>query len=370
MYKFILSFVAAVMFTVSATAETLVLQYPGNPGKGGTAFWGDTVMAELNAKLEKYGHTIVPKYLAGQRGKKSLKEYAKNGVNDPRVLVIAHGGNGEAYLLEDIGGFDYRKYAPVLVMNTDIWVSINSSADFKNQMMTFPKTGGTGFAADMVAVGLIMCGPDQTTTVDDFIACTDERLRFIKGFGGSGGHGDRRIAFNNGQLDSTRDTPQTSMRFYQDGYDSGKLRVWFAHGIVDSKNGGVGPDINAPVGVQSFPEVYESVWGVAPSGIVYDAYVAFQGYRDGFQKTIWTAPNSPYLADLNSAIADLFADKEAMARLDKKLGKFEWLAGDDVNAHSDYLLSLVTEDRLNTLVELAQRLFGYSDAYVKTELLK
>jgi hypothetical protein len=109
---------------------------------------------------------------------------------------------------------------------------------------------------------------------------------------------------------------------------------------------------------------------VAPSGIVYDAYVAFQGYRDGFQKTIWTAPNSPYLADLNSAIADLFADKEAMARLDKKLGKFEWLAGDDVNAHSDYLLSLVTEDRLNTLVELAQRLFGYSDAYVKTELLK
>ena len=34
-------------------------------------------MKELNAKLEKYGHNIVPRYLPGQRGKKSLKDWGK-----------------------------------------------------------------------------------------------------------------------------------------------------------------------------------------------------------------------------------------------------------------------------------------------------
>ena len=365
MKKLLTTFAICMAFAMPAFAETLTLQYPSSPGKGGTAFWGDSVMAELNKKLEKYGHTIVPRYLNGQRGKKSLKEYAKNGVNDPTVMVIAHGGNGEGFLLEDVGGFDYRKYDPVVVMNTNIWVSINSGVDYKNEVVTFPATGGTGFAADIVAIGLLMCGPEANANVDDYLACTDARLRFIPGFKGGGA---RRTAFNVGQLDATRDTPQSSLRFYGDRYKAGEASVWFAHGIVDGKGGAYG-DINAPEGARSFAEVYEAEWGVAPSGPVYEAYVAFHGYRDGFQKTIWTAPNSPYKADIDAAVADMLADPEAMARLDEKLGKFPWLGGSEVQAHSDYLFSLVTKERLETLVVLAKEVFKYKDAYVKTELL-
>lgn len=355
---------AAVMST-AAMAETLTLQYPSSPGKGGTAFWGDQVMAQLNKKLEKYGHTIVPRYVNGQRGKKSLKEYATQGVNDPTVMVIAHGGNGEGFLLEDVGGFDYRKYDPVLVMNTNIWVSINEGVDYKNDIVKFPATGGTGFAADIVAIGLLMCGPEQNATVDAYLACTKKRLRFLPGFKSGG---DRRTAFNATQLDATRDTPQSSMMGYGDRYAAGEARVWFAHGIVDGE-GSVYGDKNAPAGAQSFNEVYEAEWGVAPSGPVYDAYRAFQGYRDGFQKTIWTAPNSPYKADIDAAVADMLADPEAMAVLNEKLGEFPWLMGEEVQAHSDYLFSLITEDRLDTLVVLAKEVFKYKDAYVKTELL-
>ena len=46
-------------------------------------------------------------------------------------------------------------------------------------------TGGTGFAAD-TAIGLLMCGPEANANVDDYLACTDERLRFIPGFKGGG----------------------------------------------------------------------------------------------------------------------------------------------------------------------------------------
>ena len=63
-------------------------------------------------------------------------------------------------------------------------------------------------------------------------------------------------------------------------------------------------------------------------------------------------------------------DPEAMARLDKKLGAFPWLAGEEVIAHSDYLFSLITRENLETLVVLANDVFKYQDAYVKEELLK
>jgi hypothetical protein len=58
-----------------------------------------------------------------------------------------------------------------------------------------------------------------------------------------------------------------------------------------------------------------------------------------------------------------------MARLDKKLGAFPWLSGDEVVAHSDYLFSLITRENLETLVVLANDVFKYQDAFVKEELL-
>ena len=77
MIKKLLATVALATFmATSAVADTLSMQYPSGPGKGGTAFWGDTVTKELNAKLEKHGHNIIPRYLPGQRGKKSLKDWA------------------------------------------------------------------------------------------------------------------------------------------------------------------------------------------------------------------------------------------------------------------------------------------------------
>ena len=66
----------------------------------------------------------------------------------------------------------------------------------------------------------------------------------------------------------------------------------------------------------------------------------------------------------------MLADPEAMARLDKKLGAFPWLAGDEVVEFSDYLFSLIKRERLETLVVLANDVFKYQDAYVKEELLK
>ena len=57
-------------------------------GKGGTAFWVIQLWLNLIKNLRSMVN-IVPRYVDGLRGKKSLKTYAQEGVNDPTVMVIA-----------------------------------------------------------------------------------------------------------------------------------------------------------------------------------------------------------------------------------------------------------------------------------------
>ena len=61
------------------------------------------------------------------------------------ILLPQHGGNGEGFPLEDVGGFDYPNMIPV--SRTQTPVLTNEGVDYTKEIIK-SSTGGTGFAAD------------------------------------------------------------------------------------------------------------------------------------------------------------------------------------------------------------------------------
>ena len=364
MKQLLLTLFVSLFVYSSAQAETFTMAFPTTPDKGGTAYWGNLTLKHLNNKLKKYGHVVVSKYIPGQRGKKAMGEWVNKYSKDPRAMMLANGGNGEAFLIEPIKGFDYRNYAPIGLMNTTIWISSQTSYDPKTMIAKFPSSGGTGFASDMIALGMLTCGPDRSYRVDTYIKCFSERLKIVGGFKS---RGERRMAFINSLLTASRATPQSTMMANKKIFDAGTHGVLFSHGIR-TLDGGKRLDPNAPKGHQSFEQVYENTWGVKPSGDVYDAYDLFQAFRDGFQKTIWISKDSKHREVIQLAFNDMISDPEVKKDLDNKLGTFDWYTGLAVDTFSSSLFEKITKKKIENLVELAQKTFKYKSAKVKPEL--
>lgn len=346
MKTLIISLFTAAAFSFSAFAETIEVQYPSQPGAQGTTLWGDTTVKEL----QKYtDHTLVPRFVSGARGKKSLKAYSGT---DKSTLLITHGGNGEAFLMEDVGDFDYADYTPVVIMNSSMWISKVAN---RKGVMTFPLDGGSGFGPDWLSVGMLECGPERTTTVDDFLACVKTEMRLIGGFKKGG---MRRKAFNDQLLQGSRDTMASALASSSRQYDAGTHVVWYSHGIVDAVNGKYA-DPNNPADQGTFEVVYEATHGVAPSGPVYDAYLLNQGYRDGLQKTLFTHKDNPYLDDIREAVNKMINNPESLAKLQERLGNYPWIDGVDAQAHTSYITSLKTPQAEADLKRIAKVWFKY-----------
>jgi len=335
----------AICFATAASAATIEVQYPSKPGAQGTTLWGDTVVKELQNYTD---HTLVPRFVSGARGKKSLKSYSST---DKSTLLITHGGNAEAFLLENVGDFDYAKYDAMVVMNSSMWISKVAN---RKGVMTFPLDGGSGFGPDWISVGMMECGPEKSAKVDTFLQCVNKKMRLVGGFKKGG---VRRKAFNDQLLQGSRDTMASALAASERQYKAGTHVVWYSHGIVD-KNGKYG-DPNNEKGKQTFEEAYKLQYGVDPSGEVYDAYRLNQAYRDGLQKAIFTHKDNPYKDDMNKAISKMLEDKDAVARLQKKLGNYPWLGAKDASTHSEYITSIKTEENSKNLLKIAKDWFRY-----------
>ena len=364
MIKILTTLLVSFFIFSSAHAETFTMVFPTTPDKGGTAYWGNLTVKLLNKKLEKHGHVIVPKYIPGQRGKKALGQFVKKYSKDPRAMMLANGGNAEAFLIEPIKGFDYRKYAPIGLMNTTIWLSSKTSYDPKTMVAKFPSTGGTGFASDMLALAMMACGPNRSYKVDTFVQCFKERLKIVSGFKS---RGERRMAYLNSLLTASRETPQTMMMANKKLFEAGTHKVWFSHGIR-TLDGGKRIDPNAPKGSGSFELVFEKTWGVKPSGAVYEAYDLFQAFRDGFQKTIWISKDSKYKEIIQIAFKEMISDPVMKKELDSKLGEFDWYTGKAVDTFSNSLFAKINREKIENLVTLAKGTFNYKAAKIKSEL--
>ena len=269
--------------------------------------------------------------------------------------MVAHGGNGVSYLLDKVD-YNYFDYELIGSMNNDIVLGKHAGADEKSG--NWKIAGGSGFEPDGAAVAMLLCGPQGSGTVDEYLACWRERASWINGVSG----GEKRLGFKNKEFDVARESPAAWLKFYKD-IETNEL--WFTHGILDLENKVQMADPNFP-GTQ-FEEKYKALWGEYPKGDLYNAYKLTRNWRDAIQKSLWVNKGNPNTEKLRTALQKMIADPESSAEIKKLAGDYPWIT--DGPALLAILKSLITEKALKDAVKWNQEAYGFPSVF-KPELLK
>lgn len=343
--KYIISFVLAT-FATTAKAEFTML-VPQGPG-GGTSVWAEIVSAEL----EKYlGEDIVIEYYPGARDIPGFNEFHNNRLDDPNTIMVSHGGNAVAFLQEEVD-YNYSEYESIGLMNLNIIVGRLIDENMEDGVRM---AAGSGNTPEAFAITMLLCGPDMT--VDQYIACFQEKVTWVNGMSG----GDRRLAFQSGELNATRENPAAYLKHVVPNENA---TVWFHHGILGLD--GVRTDDPNYTGYL-FEGLFYQRWGVMPSGEFYEAYNLVRSFRDVLQKAMWVHADNPNRDRLVAALKEMVNNPESVANIEANVGKYEWVIGNEANALRDTLMTFITEEALQDLVQFNTEALGLASVY-KPEL--
>lgn len=355
MKKLLIVLMATAGIMCAARADyTLVV--PQSPGQG-TAVWASIVAKGLSKFTDE---PVVVRHIPGARDIPGFNEFHNKLRNDPKTIMVAHGGNGVSYLLDKVD-YDYRQYDSIGLMNLDIIVGKRKDVD--NKTGKFKVAGGSGYEPDGAAMAMMVCGPQPGGAVSAYLKCFKERVVWVNGVKGN----EKRLGFMRGEFNTTRESAAAWIKFYTGEKADPNNVIWFTHGIYDLQNKKQMADPNFP-GTQ-FEEQYKAAWGEYPKGELYDAYRLTRNWRDVLQKSLWVNKGNPNTEKLRAALRKMLADVDTMAELEKKTGKYGWLVGDEGNAVIAELYKLITSASLSAAVTWNQQAYGFPSV-LKPELLK
>ena len=349
MRKLLMSLAMVLGMTSTASADyTFVV--PQKPG-GGTTVWTEIVAKELAPFL---GEKIIIKTIPGARDIPGFNKFHNDLQKDDKTVMVSHGGNGVAFLQENVD-YNYADYTSIGLMNLNIISGIRK--DYKSgDKISF--AAGSGMVPEAFAMTMLLCGPDLT--MDQYVECFKKNVIWVAGMSG----GERRLAFKRGELNGTRENPAAYKKHVAPNPNA---KVWFTHGILDANSASHTDDPNYPN--MQFEILFKNKYGVAPSGEFYDAYKLVKSFRDGMQKAIWVRKDNPNAQKLQDALTAMSKDATAIANIQKKVGKYEWKIGVDGNRQRDVLMTFITKDALRNLVKFNTEALGLKSIY-KEELVK
>lgn len=334
---------ALLAFGLSAPAfAEYTFVVPQKPG-GGTTVWAEIVAKELEPFL---GEKITIKTIPGARDIPGFNAFHNELRFDDKTVMVSHGGNGVAFLQEQVD-YDYRDYESVALQNLNIIAGRFKGADLDSPVFA----AGSGMVPEAFAMTMLTCGPMPNT--EAYIACFRDRVTWVKGMSTA----ERRLAFKRGELTGTRENPAAYKKHVESNPDA---ELWFHHGLLQA-DGSHADDPNYP-GYQ-FETLFEQRWGVKPSGEFYDAYKLVKSFRDGLQKALWVNRGNPNRQKLVDAITAMIQDDTAMNNLRTKVGDYAWIVGDAGNAHRDTLTTFITESALHNLVQFNTQALGLASVY-------
>lgn len=346
MKKTIATLFLSMVMSVSAFADyTLIV--PQKPG-GGTSVWSEIIATHLGKFLDE---PVVIKHIPGAKDIPGFNKFYTDLMQDDKTIMVSHGGNGVSFLLDDVE-YSYDGLASIGMMNLDIVVGRKVDAT------EWIYAGGSGSEPDGMAMAMMICGPQETT--EGYMTCWNEQMTWINGLSG----GERRLMFLRGESTISRESPAAWKKFMAEAPEN---VIWFTHGVYDLALGRQVPDMNFP-GTQ-FEDMYKEVWGVEPAGDFYDSYKMIRNWRDVIQKALWVREGNPNTEKFRQALKDMLADPEAVAAIEKKAGKYEWIVGEDGDKVVDYLRTLISPRSLEVAVWWTQNAYGFDTVY-KPELAK
>lgn len=338
------------MFLATQVMADYIVVVPQKPGAG-TSQWAAIVVKELRKYLDE---DIVIRHIPGARDMQGFNKFHNDLREDDTVIMVSHGGNGVSFLQENVD-YDYSDYESIGIMNLNIIAGKIKGQDMTQGGIKF--AAGSGMIPEGLAMTMLLCGPDKT--IEQYVTCFKDNVRWVKGMSG----GERRLAFKRGELNATRENPAAYKKHVE---SNDNAEIWFHHGILQA-DGSHADDPNHP-GFQ-FEALFEKRWDVAPSGELYDAYKLVKSFRDGMQKAIWVNKGNPNANALREALRQVATNSESVAAIVAAVGHYDWIIGEDGNAHRDTLMTFITEDALKTLVRFNAEAFGINSVY-KEHLVK
>jgi tripartite-type tricarboxylate transporter receptor subunit TctC len=167
----------------------------------------------------------------------------------------------------------------------------------------------------------------------------------VKAIFGYKGRGSGRVAFEQGEVNIDYQTSTAYIKNVHPLIEQGlgvPLMTW---GVLD-KDGNVVRDPIEP-DLPCFPEVFEMVHGKKPSGSAWNAWKAFMVAGFAVQKAMWLPQKTKpeIVTAYREAAAKVMADAEFQGVVEKSLGGYTQVAGEDARKAFDQVLSVSKEDK-------------------------
>lgn len=336
-------------YSAVASAE-VILMSPQKPGAG-TSVWAEIVAKEFVKAPALQGEDVIVTYNPGARDIAGFNKFHNTERFKDNTIMVSHGGNGISYVQERVQ-YDYKDYDSVCHQNLNIIMAKHVGVDEDEGVSHI---AGSGMVPEGLAIAMLLGGPGKT--VAEYIAIFKEKVTWVNGLSGS----ERHLAFTRGEVTATRANPAQYLAKVMPLVNDGIVATWLHHGILDLETGKTKDDPNYPG--KRFEEVYKAKWGVMPEGALYDAYALIHSWRDAIQKALWVNKGNPNTAKYRKACQQMASNPESIAIFHKKIGKYDWVVGEDGNKTIDILNSLITKDALTALVEFNTKALGLASIY-------
>ena len=287
---------------------------------GGSDVWARFLAPYLSRHLPGNPSVII-RNVPGGGSITGTNEFAARARPNGLQLVGTSGSTQFPYLLGDPRvRYDYEVFEPVLVSPTGGVVYIPASFGVEN-------ASELGQLADRELV----YASQGATSLDLVPMLAFEVMGLnVRHVFGMTGRGDGRLAFERGEATIDYQTSSAYLTNVQPLVDNGTVVPLFSWGVLDAQ-GNVQRDPSFP-DIPHFVEAYEMMHGEAPSGLAFDAYMAFFGSGFAAQKPAMLPAGTPpeIVQAYREAFAAAVADPELVASAGEILGDYEQAVGDDV----------------------------------------
>lgn len=313
--------------------ETLEVIIPLAEG-GGTDTWARFVGQELTHQIPGIPG-FAPTNEAGGEGITGSNHFAASAKSDGTELLVSTATTVVPWVLDrDVVRYSFENLEPVLVNGTGgvIYARTAAGVNGIDDLINRDKP--------LVFGGISATGLDLTTLVAFDLLDADISATF-----GFEGRGPVNLALQRGEVDIDYTTTSSYHSAVEPIAEEGKAEVLMSFGQLDA-DGKIIRDPNFP-DVPTVVEVYEKLYGQAPSGPKFNAYRTLLGLTYTYQKGLWAPKDAPEEAVdlLRQSAEHLSENKEFNDKAEKVLGGYPIVADEELSQKVQEAYTVTDETR-------------------------